>query len=115
LRANLDKLSIVIIGNHEGVTEGNIYKTAEDKKNRIKLNITLSSFMKQRAEIYQATFFSGISSVITMGADDKRNMYHDDHNLSIPANAKKFLKPGKNLEGISVIFLLKAGSDDVRH
>lgn len=115
LKANTDKLSIVIIGNHENVTEGNIYKTGEDKKNNVKLPITLSDFMKQRAEIYQTTFFSGISNVVTMGANDERNVYADDHNTSIPTNARKFLKPGANLEGISVVFLLKGAPASVRH
>lgn len=114
LNANQDKLSVVIIGNHENVSEGNIYQTAEDKKHGVKYNITLSAFMQKRAEVYKTAFFSGVTNVITMGADSEQNIYKDDHNTSIEGSQKKYLMPGKNLEGISVVFLLKGESDHVR-
>jgi hypothetical protein len=114
LRANKDSISIVIIGNHENVTEGNIYKTEKDKKNKIKLDIKLGDFMQQRADIYKTTFFSDINRSQTMGADSSKNTYKSDQNLSIPGSSRKYLIPGNNLEGISVIYLLIGKAENVR-
>ncbi len=47
-------------------------------------------------------------------ADSPQNVYWDDHNLSIPANQRKYFKAGQNLEGISIIFLLRDSGGSVR-
>jgi len=98
--SNDTSYNIAVIGNHYDVKS--MYRNVENKNKDVKLNsetYKIEDFMQDRADIFSANVLEKLDNkerISMMGASDVRNVWKNENDN---------LKPGKNIQGISIIII----------